>query len=38
VLCEPGLDLDLLEPGLELRRFKAQDMFFGGIKSGGEGG
>lgn len=38
VLCEPGLDVDLLEPGLELRRFTAPDMFFGGIKSGGEGG
>jgi gamma-glutamyltranspeptidase/glutathione hydrolase len=35
VLCEPGLVLSLPEPAMEVRRFAAPDMFFGGIKLAG---
>jgi gamma-glutamyltranspeptidase/glutathione hydrolase len=37
LLCEPGLDLGDLPEGLEVRRFDAPDMYFGGIKLAGMG-
>jgi gamma-glutamyltranspeptidase len=35
LLCEPGFDLSALPEELEVRRFEAPDMYFGGIKMAG---
>jgi len=35
LLCEPGFDLSAVPQDLEVRRFEAPDMYFGGIKMAG---
>ncbi len=35
LLCEPGLDLSAVAQELEVRRFEAPDMYFGGVKLAG---